>query len=214
MKPRSSGEAIAELSPGLRAVLTTNLERLLERALKGSWPVLTRPSGDLAQQRHHILHLHGTLRERDSWVMTREDYDRAMYANPQLQGTFSTLFHAYPLLFLGFGLADDNFDAVFARVRALAGRQPPQHFALVASETVNPSRRKRLEDSGLNFIVYANPDGKHSEVARILRQLARGSSPGGGSGPAGGGAGTLTTAAPVPAGPPLLAAPKPTGGWT
>lgn len=95
------GEAIAELSPGLRAVLTTNLDRLLERALKGSWPVLTPPSGDLAQQRHYILHLHGTLRERDSWVMTREDYDRAMYANPQLQGTFSTLFHAYPLLFLG-----------------------------------------------------------------------------------------------------------------
>ncbi|MFE8598193.1 protein kinase domain-containing protein [Archangium violaceum] len=176
------GDAIAELSPSLRAILTTNLDRLLERALQGKWPVLVRPPGDLAQQRRYILHLHGVLRERDSWVMTRDDYDRAMYANPQLQGTFSTLFNAYPLLFLGFGLADDNFDAVFARVRALAGKQPPQHFALVASETVSPSRRKRLEDSGLNLIVYANPDGKHSEVARVLRQLARGESFGGAAG--------------------------------
>jgi hypothetical protein len=196
------GAAIAELSPGLRAVLTTNLDRLLERALQGRWPALVRPTGDLAQQRHYILHLHGTLRERDSWVMTREDYDRAMYANPQLQGMFSTLFHAHPLLFLGFGLADDNFDAVFARVRALAGRHPPQHFALVASETVTPSRRKRLEDSGLNLIVYANPDGRHSEVARLLRQLATGAGPGPGPGTPGGGAVTASTATPGPGQPP------------
>ena len=80
------GQAIAQLSPGLRAILTTNLDRLLERALQWQWPVLVRPTGDLPQQRRYILHLHGTLRERDSWVMTREDYDHAMYANPQLQG--------------------------------------------------------------------------------------------------------------------------------
>src|SRR5262249_25599267 len=35
-------EAIAALAPGLRAVLTTNIDRLLERAFKGQWPVFDR----------------------------------------------------------------------------------------------------------------------------------------------------------------------------
>jgi hypothetical protein len=164
--------AVAALAPKLRAVLTTNLDGLLERAFDGKWRAIARATGDIAQRRGYILKLHGTLIERATWVLTRAQYDRAMYADPQLQGAFSALFHACPILFVGYGLADDDLDIVLGRVRALAGAAAPRHFALVAADTVTPFRRSRLEQGGIRLITYDNPDGKHRAVTAALRDLA------------------------------------------
>ena len=165
-------QAIASLAPRLRGVLTTNLDHLLEKAFKGAWPALAKVTGDVVRRRHYILKLHGTLLDRATWVFTRDECDRAMYADPKLQTAFYALFHSCPILFVGYGLADDDFDQVLSRVRVFAGEQPPRHFALVAEETITPHRRSRLEESGVQLIPYANPDGKHSEVVRILDWLA------------------------------------------
>ncbi|WP_257458353.1 WD40 domain-containing protein [Archangium lipolyticum] len=164
--------AIAALAPRLRAVLTTNIDHLLERAFAGRWPTLPRATGDIAQRREFILKLHGTLLDRSSWVFTREDYDRAIFADPNLHGAFTALFHAVPLLFVGYGLTDDDFDLHLGRIRAFAGAQPPRHFALVPADSVTPHRRKRLESSGVRLLPYDNPDGRHTAVVDMLRQLA------------------------------------------
>ena len=55
------GKAITALEPHLRAVLTTNLDNLLERAFEGRWALLYRATGSVAQERKIILKLHGTL---------------------------------------------------------------------------------------------------------------------------------------------------------
>lgn len=123
--------AIAALAPRMHALLTTNIDHLLERAFCGSWPVLFRATGNIAQRRGFILKLHGTLLDRETWVVTRAEYDRAMYADPRLQTAFEALFHARTLLFVGYGLDDDNSEHILRRVRALAGDQPPRHFACV-----------------------------------------------------------------------------------
>lgn len=164
-----AAHAIAALAPKLRAVLTTNLDHLLERAFAGRWPMFARAPGDLATRRGYILKLHGTLLERDTWVMTREQYDHAMYADPRMATTFTALFHVCPILFVGYGLVDDDFDQLLARVRVLSGPQPPRHFALVPAERVTRSWRRRIEGAGVRLIPYPNPDGKHREVARLLR---------------------------------------------
>ncbi|MFT3773128.1 MAG: SIR2 family protein [Minicystis sp.] len=166
------GHALAALAPKLRAVLTTNLDGLLERAFLGRWPAIARGTADIAQRRGYILKLHGTLLERSTWVLTRAQYDHAMYADPLLQGAFSALFHACPILFVGYGLADDDLDVILGRVRALAGASPPRHFALVDAATVTPFRKTRLEQSGIQLIQYDNPDGRHGAVAAALRDLA------------------------------------------
>lgn len=164
--------SIASLAPRLRGVLTTNVDHLLEKAFKGVWPALAKVTGDVVRRRHYILKIHGTLLDRASWVFTRDEYDRAMYADPKLQTAFYALFHACPVLFVGYGLADDDFDQVLAKVRVLSGEQPPRHFALIAGETITPARQARLEASGVQIVPYANPDGKHGEVVRILDWLA------------------------------------------
>lgn len=159
-------KAIAELEPKLRAVVTTNLDRFLERAFGGNWQDLSTPTGDLAQRSHYILKLHGTRIDRCTWVFTREQYDLATFGRPLHRSTFEALFRAYPILFVGYGLTDDDFDTTLGATRALAGRQPPTHFSFVRSP-IPPYRRKKLEDAGLRLLEY----DRHDEVPAILRSL-------------------------------------------
>jgi hypothetical protein len=84
--------SIGALRPGLRAALTTNLDGLLERAFGGAWPAVARATADIAQRRRFILKLHGTLVDRSTWVLTRDDHDRAMHADEKLKEAFATLF--------------------------------------------------------------------------------------------------------------------------
>ncbi|XXX76640.1 SIR2 family protein [Sorangium sp. So ce134] len=169
-------QAIAALKPKLKAVLTTNIDRFLERAFQGEWRMVDRPTADIAMDRRFILKLHGTLRAWDSWVFSRDQYDRAIFGSPLLQDAFGALYRAHSILFVGFGLADDNIDQTLARVRALAGGQPPMHFALLP-KGVPPFRRRLLEESGIRLIVYENQAGDHAEVAQILLGLEPAAAP-------------------------------------
>jgi hypothetical protein len=164
--------AISKLGPKLRAALTGNLDHFLERALH--WPALWRPQADLARRRRFIYKLHGTLLDRSSWVFTRSQYDRVIWADPLFRTTFSALFLSCPILFVGFGLVDDNFESLFSQVRALSGDQPPRHFALMPKGALQGFRRDRVSQAGVRVIEYPNLDGKHTDVSRILTWLAEG----------------------------------------
>jgi hypothetical protein len=118
-------KAIASLEPKLRAVLTTNLDHLLERAFQGRWPAFYRATSGVVQERGIILKVHGTLLDPRTWVLTRDQYDRAMYNDPLLTDAVAAVFRAHTVLFVGYGLADDDFDQVLARMRALSGDAPP-----------------------------------------------------------------------------------------
>jgi hypothetical protein len=169
--------ALAELAPKLRGALTTNLDRFLERAFPAEWDVLTSATGDLAASRSYILKLHGTLRDRSTWVFSRDQYDRAVFASPATRATLEALFRAFPILFVGCGLADDDLDLTLSAIRALSGAQPPIHYALMAAGSVGPSRRATLEAAGLRLVEYDNADGKHTELPRVLRAIARATAP-------------------------------------
>jgi hypothetical protein len=96
-----------------------------------------------------------------------------MFADPKLHDAFEAFFHSVRLLFVGYGLADDDFELHLGRIRAIAGDQPPRHFALVPADTVTPFRRHNLHRAGVRLIPYGNPDGRHTAVAEILSDLAR-----------------------------------------
>jgi nucleoside phosphorylase len=166
-----AAEAVAALSSKLRAVITTNLDRFLERAFKGAWDMLPRATEDIASRRRYILKIHGTIVQRDTWVFSRDQHDRALFASPAMRGAFEALFRTCPILFVGCGLADGDLDHTFASVRALSGDQPSVHYALVPAG-VPPFRRQRLEAAGLRLIEYDNADGTHAELPRILRTIA------------------------------------------
>jgi nucleoside phosphorylase/tetratricopeptide (TPR) repeat protein len=161
--------AIAALKPKLRAVLTTNLDHIIERAFEGTWHLLPATVGDLAQRRGYILKLDGTLLDRDTWVMTRDQVDRAMFASPRLDALFGALYRARPMLFIGLDAGD--FERILAQARALASEQAPAHYALLPGP-VAPSFRRRLEGAGLRLVTYTDSDGSLAEAAAILASLA------------------------------------------
>lgn len=171
-KPPPVARAVAALTPHLHAVLTTNLDHLLERALGGDWPMLARATDDIAQRSQFILKLHGTLLDRSTWVLTRDEYDRALYADPKLEAAFSALVRARTLLFVGYDIADDSLDPILARARVFAGDQSPRHFALVEEEAVTPYRGAALEAAGVRLIAYPNVDGKHAALTKALQGIA------------------------------------------
>lgn len=162
--------AIAGLKEHLRAVITTNLDRFLERAFEAEWPDLTDPPGDLGQDRHYILKMHGTLRDTRTWVFTRAQYDQKMFRSEQLQDYFKGVYNSHRLLFVGFGLADDNIELTLGRVRALSQGQPPTHYALLPEWEVGPSRRAKLSASGIRLLTYS----AHDEAPKVLQSLAEG----------------------------------------
>jgi hypothetical protein len=168
------GQAIAALAPKLRAVLTTNIDHLLERAFAGRWPALYHATADMARRERVILKLHGTLFDRSTWVFTRDQYDRAMYNDALLSQAFSAIFLVCPVLFVGYGLADDDFDQLLTRVRALSNGQPSRHFALVPEGSFTSYERGLREKAGIRIIPYPTPGGSHAAVSRILRGLVTG----------------------------------------
>lgn len=164
--------AIAALRPKLRAVLTTNIDGVIERAFEDDWEDFEEPTSDLASRRHYIWKLHGTLGKPRSWVFSRDPYDTVMFGRTLLQDDFKALYMTHPILFVGFGLADDNLDVMLGKVRALSEGQPPTHYALMPEGNVDPARRRRLEAAGVHLLLYENADGTHAEVEQVLRGLA------------------------------------------
>lgn len=165
--------AIGELGPRLRTVLTTNLDDLLERSFHGEWSALHRATAGMAREENVILKLHGTLRDPQTWVLTQDQYERAMYNDARRSEGIAAIFATRPILFVGHAFDDDDdLEHHFGRTRALAGGQAPRHFALVPDASIAPFGRTLREAGGVRLIGYPNADRRHGEVPGILRWLA------------------------------------------
>ncbi|MCY1057461.1 SIR2 family protein [Nannocystis sp. SCPEA4] len=164
--------AIADLAPTLHAVVTTTLDRFMQRAFAGEWPSFTLPHLDLGQQKHYILQLHGVRTDRSSWVLSERDYEDLLHGRPEVQRFVEGLFRFHPLLLVGYDLRDPDFAWLCGQARVLARGQAPQHFALVPAGKVGTYERRRLSDAGIELLVYPDPDATHAELLRILGELA------------------------------------------
>ena len=164
--------AIAGLAPRLRAVLTTNLDRVVDRALAGQWPIMSRVTGDLAQREHIVIKLHGTLEQRDTWVLTGDHYRLARHRDATATRLPVALFASRVLLFVGYGLNDPDFLRLLESFPAMDDGQPPRHHALVCDDMGSRARRRRVQRCGIQLVDHANRDGQHQELAKLLRSIA------------------------------------------
>lgn len=170
LEPSPLAYALAQLRH-LRAVLTTNIDRLLERAFSQSWTTLVRPTADLAQQRNVIVKLHGTLDNPNTWIFTREQYEDAYYNHQVYRNFFQTMLHASHMMFIGYGLDDGDFNQLLAAMRAISRNQPPRHFAFVEATGIRPDRRRKLQDAGIRIIPYRAQGNDHGELVQLVRGL-------------------------------------------
>ncbi|WP_438002010.1 SIR2 family protein [Sorangium sp. So ce185] len=171
LEPPRIALAIAALRDRLRAVLTTNLNHLLERAFGPEWDTMWRVTDEVAWRRRFILKLHGTLKEPRSWVFARDRF-LASIADPDVRRSLTAVLSNCPVLFIGFGRADGNLDEMLSDIHALSGSSPPPRFVIIPSASLTPFRRATLVDMGFSLLPYDTSDGSHDQALAILERVS------------------------------------------
>ncbi len=91
-----------------------------------------------------LLKLHGCTRHPEDIVLTHEDYVEFMHSRPALQGMVQSLLMTKHVLFVGFGLQDDNLFQIFSSVKkSLNGRKGEDKLRTCTSLLVGASRLVR-----------------------------------------------------------------------
>lgn len=140
------GLAQAVWSLGSNLVVTTNYDRVLEWASPcpndcKSWPTDAPAEHVLALDgrfdKPAIWHLHGTIHQADSIILTSQDYDRLYPNTPTASafggalGTLRTFLALKSFVFVGFSLSDARFlNEVLTVVEAYRGNIGP-HYAFI-----------------------------------------------------------------------------------
>lgn len=174
-------QAIASLAPRLRAVLTTSLDQMLDRAFGGDWVSFAGVTGDIPQRSRYVLKLRGMLSDRSSWILTGDECRRAAQ-DTQRQDVLNSLFHAYTILFVGYDFSDEIIETVLDRVRANSPTQPPRHYALLdrslcgtnapGQSALRPRRLAQLREAGIHIIHPAESQIAGRDTASFLRELS------------------------------------------
>lgn len=163
-------QAIAAMSPRLRAVLTVNMDFLLERAFGGTWTSFARVTSDIPQRQRYILKLHGVLSDRSTWALTRDDHDRKLH-DPRRRDVLNALYRAYTILFVLHDFSDHDIESIVEQVHAVGDGQLPRHFALVPTGQLAGPRKRALERSGIRVLEMDGCD----PVTDFLASVASGS---------------------------------------
>jgi WD40 repeat protein len=157
----SLARALAGLSGKLRALYTTNLDRLLERAFSGHWPSFAVPRPDFVRRERFIFKLNGTLELRKSWVLTSEQLERQWAERSLRRNVVQAAYAAHPFLFVAFEPRCAELERLLGLIPH-AEDQPSAHFL------VRPgcSREERYELARRGISVL---DG---DAEALLRALA------------------------------------------
>lgn len=130
----------ALLSLPFYAVFTTNYDKLLERTLGH----LQRPYDAIRYDEevgvidHHeampIIKFHGDLEDPPGIVLTRTDYELYALKHPAFLSLFEALLATRTFVFVGFGLADSNFQALDRTVQRALGRYRRKAYAIMVDD--------------------------------------------------------------------------------
>ncbi|KIG12556.1 High-affnity carbon uptake protein Hat/HatR [Enhygromyxa salina] len=143
--------AIAALGDQLRAVHTTGIDRMVERAFEDQWPSFASPRSDMARRTKLIVKLCGALEFPETWVLTRAALDAEFGERSLRRRLLVCAYQAHCLLFVGFDPAEELAERLFSSIDLGGDAQLPSHFVVV--ERCGIEQRALLERRGLHVIV-------------------------------------------------------------
>jgi len=161
-------------------LLTTNFDTLLEQAFVETRPdsgvprVYTQENvpqlARLASERgFSILKLHGDVDDISSIILTAGDYQRLMERQTAYPRAFSTLLSTRTLLFVGYGLQDQDLRLILQEHALTFQKYGRRHFAMVADPGTVMARN--LQDRfNIHVLAYSGSED-HSELLPVLRSL-------------------------------------------
>ncbi len=168
-------------------VITTNFDELLERAYEAAGaPFTERIVGcsqtgfrrALADREHHLLKLHGSVRDSRTRVLTLAEY-KAAYGDgtidytQELPKTLKKAFTSARLLFIGCSLATDRTLTLFQEVLVQEGHEDiPRHYAILEHPGDDQllEREKFLGERSIFPIWF--PTGEYACIEAVTAVLA------------------------------------------
>ncbi len=177
--PSPIADAIVSLAPSLRAVINIGLDLTLYQAFAGHWGrLLDRIPGDIARRRDYILTLSGLRDAPQTWMLTREAYERAAAERWLRVERLAMLMQCSPLLYIGYDFNHPELEAALARLRNYALRSSPgdalpQHYAVVERGAVAAERKTRLKEAGVHFLEFPPMDNAAEPAIQVLSRLAK-----------------------------------------
>ncbi|MFH7323007.1 SIR2 family protein [Aeromicrobium sp. JJY06] len=178
-------------SANVEGIVTTNYDNLLSvvfpdyTVYSGQDELLFANPQGIAE----IYMIHGSSRDPGSLVLTQEDYDDFRDRDAYLAAKLMTFFAEHPIIFIGYGMNDDNVLAVLrSLVRALRGKNAERlkdQLILInwdqSSSGEVRSRTIQVEDASIQAWELVVPDflgifqalasKDRALPARVLRQL-------------------------------------------
>jgi len=143
VQPLRAHHAIARLP--ISVIITTNWDRLLDRALRdvGRQVTTVVDNYEVAFSGHHetlLVKMHGSIERPDSIVLTERDYQEFFERLPTLVDMLLYFFATRTFLFVGYSLSDPNFKRMYMQVtRRLKDRYGRLYRRIAYADQWKPS---------------------------------------------------------------------------
>ena len=160
--------------------LTTNYDDEIEAHLARSYEYFTvvrNRQEDFYQWRdgvnRYIQKLHSDLDHADEVVLTSEDYQRVYTddAGQYFRERLCDVFKMFDVFIIGHSLTDPDIEFVLKLAREK--RDPGHPIYMVAADFTKAEETEFLERYNIELVQYANADGTHSELRRLLNTTNR-----------------------------------------
>ena len=164
-------EALLRLDPDF--VITTNYDKLLERAAQDGYSVHSYKSDnvdvELMAGKPLLIKLHGTTDDSADLILTRSDFSNLRRRGARTLELVQAMFLTRTVLFVGYGFSDPDILLLLENV--LGGRGgAPSHYLLTASSIPAHVQEVNKYCYGTTAVTYT--DGDYGEMLRMLELLA------------------------------------------
>ena len=161
---------------GVKHVITTNYDSLLERALRALRrdPVMVVKEGDVARTgetgTHFVVKFHGDAEQSgDGIVLSRADYESFFEDHPAMTALLEGLLLNQTFLFVGYSLSDPNFRQIYSRIARILKASKRMAYAIQFDADASSLTRKVWESRQLQIIGV--PGSGEEQGRRLLRFL-------------------------------------------
>lgn len=158
-----------------KAILTTNYDRIPEVGGKGVFNCynnknISEAMRALEKEKRIVIKIHGDVLDQDSIVLTREDYNRLMYQDNDVQTAMKSVFSTSTICFLGCSFTDPHFSLILDYLNQVNNGKNILHYAFLGekSDFEIKAAEKRY---GLKAIRYNPADDSHPEVSEFIGLL-------------------------------------------
>ena len=160
--------------------LTTNYDDEIEAHLarySAHFTVVRNRQQDFHQWRdgvsHYIQKLHSDLDHPGEVVLTSTDYERFYSDDAGLyfRERLCDVFKMFDIFIIGHSLSDPDIEYVLRLAREK--RDPGHPIYMAAANFTKAEEEEYLERYNIVLVRYANPDGNHSELRRMLNTTNR-----------------------------------------